>query len=177
MYFKEDLAYGEDYYFQYELYCALYHEKKVARADDIIYNYRYVNSSSMHNKTIFGERHMKDMLKMAVHYLENLIKLESNPKKDKELIQHTQDRYCIAVQAYLFDMSLQLNDIGKIKDEIKILEMKKLYPYKIPWFNLIRIIKNAPKMMVVNYISILFPIKAYYLLWCRIVHILKKIKK
>ena len=91
-----------------------------------------------------------------------------------EVLDDTQRRLIMATKEYMFDAVRYYDSMYEIKEILKELEQKNLYPYPIPWFN----IKSINwKGTVLTCIKLLLPIKIYYLIFCRCMLLFKHITK
>ncbi|MDD6564098.1 MAG: glycosyltransferase [Clostridiales bacterium] len=167
--FDEKMKYAEDTYFEYLFFCEAYKaNKKRIVMDCAVYNYRQVSTSATNIKNKDSKiKHLRDMMILTEHYREDINRYDNSYLKE-----HTICRYCLSMQAYLWDLSMNAN-YSEIKKEIKNLKERGLYPYPIKFFS--RKTKST-KRMLINYLTFLYPIKIYYLLWCRMIGILRKLQ-
>ena len=157
--FNEQLAYGEDYLWAFQLnYRKHIGLKTTAR----IYHYRQRMGSAMRGRTRDKQlRHMNDMQLLASIYADEYqrCKREGLPN---EVLKNIKNRRQLCAQSMILDL-IRLSD-GKteIKAKLKELQGEGLYPYPWMWWYLFDKSIQAP--LQTKLFSLFFPMRWYVVL-------------
>lgn len=150
--FDEEMSFGEDTLWRY--FTGLY-SLDFIDTKEILYYYRQVSTSAMHNKT--KQRHeswLVSMKHMCFVY-EDILKNQPNRLQEDQLL-NTKERLYWSVENVL------LGALKVRKGEETIQEFKKrgLYPYPILWGRLFE--SSSLGALKTNLFCLFFPLEWYY---------------
>ena len=161
--FNEKLSYGEDYLWVLQV---KYRRHTNIFTGSKLYIYRQRKGSAMHQKNREkSKKHFEDMLLLHEIYLEEQKRCIKEQLSDR-IITELEYRCLLCIEAALWHYLKVANSVNDAKELLKTLSEKGVYPYKFSTWNLFG--KNATNSLKYRLITFLFPVKAYYLLLCKI---------
>lgn len=124
---NENLHYGEDYLWEFEV-CAA--SKRQITVSPALYYYRQRSGSAMHSRTKEKtQKHIEDMHQLALCYKRFL-----SEEKYRDWEKNLEDRIGLCVQSMLNSMLQNHYGKSEIERTIQTLKDEQLYPYKPLWF-------------------------------------------
>lgn len=150
--FEEDMKYAEDTLFlaQFKMKC-----KNQLIIEDACYYYYQRPTSAMHG--INANEHVFCMLRLAIEYRSMLI--HSSDSQVKSRMQHA---YTRAMQALCRDLCLYCNNKQTVREILKLLKERKLYPFGIDWGNFRIDRKQSLKNDILNWMFALISIEPIF---------------
>ncbi len=162
IYFNENLKYGEDYLWVLQV---KYRKHTNIYTDAPLYIYRQRQGSAMNTKNAEkSKKHFEDMLLLHDIYAEERDRCVKEQLPDK-IINELEYRQLLCIESalwYYLQVAKNVDDAKKLLAELK---QKRVYPYRFSTWNFG---KNAVNSLKYRLITLLFPIKAYYLFLCKI---------
>ena len=154
--FNEELAYGEDYLWAFQVNYRKHVGLKTAAP---IYHYRQRSGSAMHSRNKEKQlRHMADMHRLALIYGEEYERCQKDALS-KHILKEVRRRQALCIQSVLLDAVKIYKTKKELTELFKKLRSEELYPYRWLWWHLF-----SSKIMCPLRIRILvlpFPMKWY----------------
>ena len=158
--FNESLSYGEDYLWAFQ---TKYRKHKSIYTDSALYVYRQRNNSAMNVQSEAKiKKHMDDMICLYYLYIDESERCKKD-KMDKWILKNIEQRKRQCVEAALICLFRLRLTTKEVKEQLKMLQEKQLYPYHFMFENLFGKERHSLKVRLFTF---LFPIKAYFLLVC-----------
>lgn len=131
--FNENLAYGEDYLWAFQIN---YRKHIGLKTPAIIYHYRQRTGSAMHGRTKEKQvRHMNDMHLLAKIYNDEYERCKSEGMP-KAVLKNIKDRQQLCVQSVVLDLIRLAEGKAEVKAKLNELKEEGLYPYPWMWWHL-----------------------------------------
>lgn len=150
--FEEDMKYSEDTLFLAKVKMKCVNQLII---EDVCYYYYQRPTSAMHG--INANEHVFCMLRLAMEY--RSMQMHSSDSKIKKRMQHAFTR---AMQALCRDLCLYCDDRKTVREILKLLKERKLYPFGIDWSNFRIDRKQSLKNDVLNWMFALISIEPIF---------------
>lgn len=150
--FEEDMKYAEDTLFlaKAKMKC-----KNQLVIEDALYYYFQRSASAMHG--INANEHVFCMLRLAIEY--RSMQMYSSESKVRNRMQHA---YTRAMQALCRDLCLYCDDRKTVREILKLLKERRLYPFGIDWSNFRIDRKQSLKNDILNWMFALISIEPIF---------------
>lgn len=150
--FEEDMKYAEDTLFlaKAKMKC-----KNQLVIEDALYYYFQRSASAMHG--INANEHVFCMLRLAIEY--RSMQMYSPESKVRNRMQHA---YTRAMQALCRDLCLYCDDRKTVREILKLLKERRLYPFGIDWSNFRIDRKQSLKNDILNWMFALISIEPIF---------------
>jgi len=154
--FNDDLAYGEDYLWAFQIN---YRKHVGVLTDAAIYHYRQRIGSAMHGRNKEKQlRHMNDMHRLALIYGEEYERCQRE-ELPKSILKEVKRRQALCIQSVLLDAVRYFKDKKEFLDLLKEMQCEGVYPYRWLWWHLFSSKIKCP--LRVRILVLPFPMKWY----------------